>query len=334
MKLLIIGDPKGTHSMIALKKYAPENMWVWENDSRHIYTIKQVDARINVIEDWQQITDTNMNFDVTIGNPPYIGQLHLEFLKISLSTSNYVKLIHPSGWLTRSGKKIEKEVKFQLRNRLKKLTLFNGYPVFNAEFQGPLVITEAVPNHTGKIEVHYDNTGNTYFLDSLDDFPTGYWEPTDENYELRDFIAFESSKANILSLRTSDPNKVPLSLPVICGDPRTKSKEEFVRKDFWIFFYPNSDMYNANHAENQWYSFNNESERDSFVSYLKTKFARFALAINKTGNRNNISRYIKNVPLPSLDQIWTEDSIMEYYGLTQKQKDNINNFIPSYYEKK
>lgn len=91
-------------------------------------------------------------------------------------------------------------------------------------------------------------------------------------------------------------------------------------------------MYNNKHAENQWYSFNTESERDSFVSYLKTKFARFALALNKTGNRNNISRYIKNVPLPPLNTIWTEDSIMEYYGLTQQQKNQINQFIPTYYK--
>lgn len=330
--LMIIGDPLGTHSKIALKKYAPENIFVWENDSRHIYTIKQIGSKINIIKNSREIVDKNMNFDFTVGNPPYIGQLHLEFLKMSLERSKYIKLIHPSGWLTRSGKKIEKEVKFGLRNRLRKLTLFNGYPVFNAEFQGPLVITEVDPRYDGKIEVHYDNTGNKYFIDSLDDFPTGYWEPTEENYELRDLIAAESNKTNILSLRISDPNKIPLSIPVICGDPRTKLKEHFVRKDFWIFFYPNSDMYNYKHSENQWYSFNNEKERDSFVSYLKTKFARFALAINKTGNRNNISRYIKNIPLPSLDQNWTEDSIMEYYKLTQKQKENIRNFIPDYYE--
>lgn len=273
-----------------------------------------------------------MKFDYTLANPPFKGQLHLEFLQNALKISKNVKFIHPSGWLTRSGKKIERDVKLALHNRLRKLTLFNGYPVFNAEFQGPLVITEADPSYSGKIEVYYDNTSNTYYIDSLDSFPTGYWEPTDENYELRDLIYGESQKSNILSLRTSNPNKIPLSLPVICGDPRSKDKATFVRKDFWIFFYPNSDMYNNKHAENQWYSFNTESERDSFVSYLKTKFARFALALNKTGNRNNISRYIKNVPLPPLNTIWTEDSIMEYYGLTQQQKNQINQFIPTYYK--
>ena len=30
---LIIGDPAGTHSLTALRKYEPEDIWVWENDS-------------------------------------------------------------------------------------------------------------------------------------------------------------------------------------------------------------------------------------------------------------------------------------------------------------
>jgi len=327
----IFCDPSGSNCLrlVKDKNVLPENIYVWENDETHFYAIRQISDKINIIKDYRV---SDMHFTLTMGNPPFKGQLHLEFLKDSLETSDYVRLIHPSGWLTRSGKQIERDVKRALRNRLKKLTLFNGYPVFNAEFQGPLVITEADPDYSGKIEVHYDNTGNTYYIDSLDSFPTGYWEPTDENYELRDLIYEESQKSNILSLRTSDPNKIPLSLPVICGDPRSKDKASFVRKDFWIFFYPNSNMYNNKHAENQWYSFNTESERDSFVSYLKTKFARFALALNKTGNRNNISRYIKNVPLPPLDQMWTGESVMEYYGLNQKQKDNINNFIPDYYQ--
>ena len=70
-KLLIIGDPKGTHSMTALRTYAPEDIWIWENDSRHIYTINQIDARINVITVIEELIEKGMKFDVIIGNPPY-----------------------------------------------------------------------------------------------------------------------------------------------------------------------------------------------------------------------------------------------------------------------
>ena len=87
MNLLIIGDPKGTHSMCALKKYSPEDIWVWENDPRHIYTINQIDDKINVVEN---LNGLDMNFTYGIGNPPYKGQLHLEFLKLCLEKCDNV----------------------------------------------------------------------------------------------------------------------------------------------------------------------------------------------------------------------------------------------------
>ena len=69
--ILLIGDPKGTHSITALRKYAPEDIWVWENDSRHIYTINMICDRINVTTDLQELIAKSMKFDVIIGNPPY-----------------------------------------------------------------------------------------------------------------------------------------------------------------------------------------------------------------------------------------------------------------------
>ena len=81
--LLIIGDPKGTASLSALKKYAPENITVWENDSRHVYTISQICDKINIILDdnsLSNLTECNMKFDCIIGNPPYDNQMYREFL--------------------------------------------------------------------------------------------------------------------------------------------------------------------------------------------------------------------------------------------------------------
>ena len=328
-KLLIVGDPRGVHSKIALLKYKPEDIGVWENDSSHIYTIKQICDRINVVNDLDSFD--GMYFTDCISNPPYKGQLHLEFLLKQLKISDNVRQIHPSGWLTRSSKSIEFEVKRELKDRIKKLTIFNGHPVFNAQFPAPLVVTEAVKEHKGKIEVYYHNTGNTYYLDSLDDFPCGYWEPTDINIALKDKISVEAKKSNVLSLMTSDYNKIPLNLPVVCGHPVINKVKKLVSDDFYTFFYHNSDIYNSNNSEGKFYSLNSVEERDSLVSYLKTKYARFALALNKAGMRNNVSRYIKNVPLPPVDRQWTDEAVVEYYGLTQDEWNSIDSFIPQYY---
>ena len=329
-KLLLIGDPRGVHSKIALRKYEPEDICVWENDSSHIYTIKQICDRINVTEDLNSLD--NMYFSQTVGNPPYKDKLHLEFLLKCLNISDNVKLIHPSGWLTRTSSSIEVEAKRELKGRVKKLTSFNGFPVFNAEFQAPLVITEAVKEYNGQIEVHYQNTGNTYYIDSLEDFPSGYWEPTEINIALKDKIYSEANKSNLLSLRTSDYNSVPLNLPTVCGHPVTNKVEKLVGDDFYTFFYRNSNIYTSeNKREGKFYSLNSEEERENLISYLKTKFARFALALNKSGNWNTVIRYIENIPLPPLDRQWTDELVYQYYGLNQEEINSIDNFIHDYY---
>ncbi len=327
--LCIVGDPNGIHALRSIKKgYNPENMFVWDDDPAHIYAIKQIDDRINILEDYQ---NNVMNFHTTIGNPPFKGYMHLEFMLKALETSKNVGLIHPSGWLTRDEWQIERDVKRALKNRVFKLTIFNGTPVFKCQFQAPLVTTKAKERHDGLIEVHYKTSGNTYYIKSLDDFPSGYWEPTDINYELRDVIAAEAQKSNLLSLRTSNYNAVPLALPTICGHPVVNNPKKLFSDDFFTYFYHNSNIFTTQNNEGKFYSLASEEERDNLISYLKTKYARFALSINKSGNRNNVSRYIKNVPLPPLDQKWTDDSIMEYYRLTPDQKDAITTSIPNYY---
>jgi hypothetical protein len=69
MKLLIYGDPTGVHTKLSVRKYAPEDITIWENDPRHIYTINQICDRINVTTDFDEFNP--MDFDLCIGNPPY-----------------------------------------------------------------------------------------------------------------------------------------------------------------------------------------------------------------------------------------------------------------------
>lgn len=317
--------------------HEPSNIYVVESPEfdYHYSIAKDLSTKLgfSIIEyPLLQKPDFNMNFTATLGNPPYSGQLHLEFLLKCLEISDEVKLIHPSGWLTRSDRSIEKDVKNALDGRVKSLKIFNGVPVFNAEFQAPLVITEAVKSWDGPVTVTYDNTGNTYEIDSIWDFPTGYWEPTEINLTLRDLIFSEAKKSNLLSLRTSNINSVPLNLPTICGHPVVNDSKKLFGDDFHTFFYHNSNIYTHENNEGRFYSLKSEEERDNLVSYLKTKFARFALALNKATNRNNVIRYIENVPLPPLDVEWTDESVYEYYGLSSEQIDSIESFIPTYYK--
>lgn len=343
MNLLIFGDPSGLSSLVSVKNgWKPENIVVWDNDPRHHYAIKQISDKITITTD-PNFDKLNMHFHSNIGNPPYLKNLHLEFLLKGLEVSDNISLVHPSGWLFRSGKKIESDVRNALKNRVRKLELFNGNAKFpDARFGCPLVITTASKHHTGPIELIYQTTGNRYYIDSLDDMPTGFWEPTPihletvakfkqltETNSIYDLLKKYSGSGSVVSTPRvcGHPNFV--STPRVCGN-QTKKAEDFVSYDFYTFFYRNSDIYTVN-PKNKVFVTTSEFERDSLISYLKTKVARFGLSINKISQDSHIFRYLENVPLPPLDRNWTEDSIMDYYNFSPEQRNLINSFISDYY---
>ena len=122
MNILIIGDPTGVHSKIALRKYEAESITVWENDPRHIYTIKQICDRINVTTDLDSLD--KMHFDVVIGNPPYSDRsqtsgavvggsgksLDDKFTLKSLTLANRVKLIIRAKEFSRANSKFKQQL--------------------------------------------------------------------------------------------------------------------------------------------------------------------------------------------------------------------------------
>lgn len=336
--LLITGDPNGLVSLRAIKNqnYLPENITVWENDDRHIFSIKQIDDKINIIkssdsEYYNEVISSPMQFTTCLANPPYLKNLHLEFLKANLLKCDYVRQTHPSGWLYRTSKKIEREVKNLLKNRVKKLTIYNGNTTFKGtQFQAPLVITEADRFYDGKIEVHYKTSGNTYFLDSLDEFPTGFWEPKQEHLDLIEKI--KNRKENRLTqyVCTYSGQKYFLKCPRISGDGRSKDSSKMCKDDFWTFFYDNSDLYGKVDGA-KCLVLSSEEEVESIRTFLRTKFARFCLSISKVTVDLYIERYLENVLIPPLDREWNDENVYEYFGLSDQEKEYINNFIPDFY---
>ena len=100
----------------------------------------------------------------------------------------------------------------------KQLTLFNGDSVFiGTRFQSPLVITEAGEESDSFI-LKYGINGNTYKFNSIYDLPCGYWEPTEINLELKEFIYEEASKSNLYSIFGTYQNGAYLNLNEIVGN--------------------------------------------------------------------------------------------------------------------
>jgi hypothetical protein len=172
--------------------------------------------------------------------------------------------------------------------------------------------------------------------------PTGFWEPTEENWTLVNkfknltevtslwdmLVPYDGSGSSISTPRVCGHANF-ISTPRVCGN-QVKDPNQFVSYDFHTFFYRNSKIHDID-PKNKVFRTDTEEEMNSLISYLKTKVARFGLSICKVSQDVHISRYLNNVPLPPLDRVWTEESIMDYYGFTESERNLINQSIPEYY---
>ena len=286
----------------------------------------------NTITEDQLSNDNQMHFTSSILNPPYLKDLHLKFLSMALDHSDHVIQTHPSGWLYRESKKLEMEVKDKLKGRLKKLTIYQGNSVFvGTKFQAPLVITEAVACHNGPIEVHYQTSGNTYHINSLKDFPTGFWEPSEQHIALVSKLkSIKGQKLNKLIGKYSGQEYF-LKCPRISGDGRSMEKTKMCKDDFFTFFYDGSDL-EGKKLGAPCVVLSNQDEVTNIRSYLRTKFARFCLSISKVTVDLYINRYLENVVVPPLDRKWDDQSVYDYFNVSEEDREYIDSFIPNFYQ--
>ena len=173
-KLLLVGDPRGVHSKIALRKYEPEDIWVWENDSSHIYTINQISGKINVTTDLQELIEKGMKFDVVIGNPPYqdgkkdssYNQLWAYFFikgfNLLKDTGTQI-LLHPATWATPKDSN-RKNITNEVVDILKEHCIFINYMECGKHF--PTV--GSTFNYT--VVTKSKNTGSMKVVTDVDEF--------------------------------------------------------------------------------------------------------------------------------------------------------------------
>jgi len=100
-KLLIVGDPKGTHALAAINAgWSPLDIVVVEFDRRYVYAIKCIDAKLEVILDDENLSKLNdlvmtrRRFTRAIGNPPY-GGLDLKILNMVSELTDDIYFIMP-----------------------------------------------------------------------------------------------------------------------------------------------------------------------------------------------------------------------------------------------
>ena len=78
------------------------------------------------------------------------------------------------------------------------------------------------------------------------------------------------------------------------------------------------------------WEFNTEPELENFISYLKTDFARFCLAIYKNAQNNHYGE-MSLITWLDFNEEWDDAKLYKHFNIDQKTQDYITNFLPDYY---
>ena len=115
----------------------------------------------------------------------------------------------------------------------------------------------------------------------------------------------------------------------ISCENQTETEQKSEQKELAV-----EDNYPENEVNYQSYllwSFNTENERQNFINYCKSKFARFCLSLRKVGSHLDRTE-ILYVPWLDFTQEWNDAKLCKEFGISEELWKYIDNFIPDYYD--
>jgi hypothetical protein len=275
-----------------------------------------------------QPTQPSMKFDVVVGNPPYQGTLCLKFLHQACEIGEHVLYVMPTTWLL-DKKHIYKpyeSARVAVGDRLQHVTLFNGNEQFGIDSFLPLGVFDIAAPHERPIEVIDRCNNMTLTYNSIDDI--NKFSDTVVFPNLADKYVTARDRLGHVGLHTQTNGSFFVNFSPIRGHVNNKGSK-MVADDFYTMVTRDLKV-ERSASKKRWWSFNTQQEADNFLSYLKTDFARFGLAIYK--NTQNLGPTdMACIPWLDFTRSWSDKQLYDMFGITSKEQVFIKDNIPLYY---
>lgn len=280
------------------------------------------------------------NFDIVMSNPPYNGNLDIKILSNVINQSRKLLIVHPSTWVMdkKYNSNLFNTFRESVNNKIRYINMFNGNPVFDIQLCVPTMISYIDMEYNGEIRVNFFN--RDIVINDIHNVSMfgEHWEPIVKPFANTITSWIENNKS-VWSQRKEVPDKYTKRNKVYCqlanirgtpyrgNDPMCMHTDDFytlITKDDGV----NEDTRNDTILNTYW--FDTEKEMKNFISYCKTNFARFCIAIYKTSI--NIHRgELKYLPWLDFTEEWTDKRLYEYFSIDTETQRYINEFLPNFY---
>jgi len=280
-------------------------------------------------------------FDIILSNPPYSKYLHLKFLEKCIPLANEkIVFVHPANSFinTKGGNSAYVNSNKLINDKLESVTLFNGNGIFDIGLYTPCSITTVNPNgNGGKVKVSNLMTGDEYETDSISGITQ--FRNTDSLWSLKskidNYVKKNGSLDDRLGSKMEGRFMVEFSR-ITAGNvrgPLVQISDKIYNKDFFIFIskYQLFVKENTLPKYDMWFRFETEEEGKNFLSYLKTDFARFSLAMYKFAQSLNNGE-LRFVPNLNFKEEWTDEKLKSHFQITDEEELYIRETILPYYD--
>ena len=298
----------------------------------------------NYIEQDFLNTNIDMNFDVTIINPPYSNGMHNKFFIRAFDALNeggHMKCIHPSNYALTKSERIDQHegrVREIVQDHESTIEFIDGNPHFkNAHFFGPLCITTVVKTKNKAITVKNTHISkpDEVIYDISKIYIHGQLDVVNSIIEKVKFKNLESFHTKNTKFDKSGP--FFLKIPGVCGHPMKDGK---ANPDFSCLVYKRDQNDYSSIFTNDFSELPNErglnvlseEHAKNAFSFMKEKFTRFMLSTEKIGQNVWSGTMLKAIPYLDFSRSWTSSEIYEFFNLTIEEVNLIETYIEDYYE--
>lgn len=284
-------------------------------------------------------------FDVCLSNPPYNDVVDLKIIDALLGNASIEQsiarefiIVHPSTWLIDLKGKLPifDSLKNRLAKKIKSVKLFNGNLVFDINLFVPALITHIDLSHNSdQTNVLFFN--DKFIVNNVNDITKfgSEWIPLVKPF-MKVIKTAITNKSDIWNNRTKTvvPEKHYCQLSRIRGNV-SKDKSQLVSDDFYTMVMKNLDeakgiRFPMDKRPGPTFGFNSEIERDNFLQYLTTDFARFCFSFLK--NKSDVDcGELGTIPWMNFAQSWDDEKLFKHFDVSQKMQDYIRKFLPDYY---
>ena len=280
---------------------------------------------------------SSIKFDLVFSNPPYNKNIDLKILKSVVPIANELVIIHPGTWIVDIKNKFNlyKTFKEQVNGHIRSIKVFNGNPVFNIYLSTPTLITHIDTTYDGA--AYCDYFGDTFTetnVFEITKFGTSWREHARPLLvKVKKWIA-EDGHSSVwdkrVSTDTSD-GKYYAQLADILGGVNLNAEK--LESNFFYTLtmkdWANNKGVRKDTIQNT-YSFTTELERDNFLKYCQTDFARYCTAFYKHNSTAKAGLY---AILPMLDftQEWDDAKLYKYFDVNKETQKHIEEFLPDFH---